>query len=137
MLYEAKVSYKTQNDEGQEVLKKEQYVVEECECFAQVEEKMYEALNYDNFKETDVTDIKRSRIKEIANGCSSDDEKLFMAEVQDIFTTDDGTEKELKYKILFYATNIESAMDFICEYIKQGYNMKLVSLKKTNFITVL
>ena len=137
MLYEAKVSYKTRNDEGQEVLKKEQYVVEECECFAQVEETMYEAFNYDNFKETDVTDIKRSRIKEIANGRSSDDDKLFMAEVQDIFTTDDGTEKELKYKILFYATNIESAMDFICEYIKQGYNMKLVSLKKTNFITVL
>ena len=137
MLYEAKVSYKTRNDEGQEVLKKEQYVVEECECFAQVEEKMYEAFNYDNFKETDVTDIKRSRIKEIANGRSSADERLFMAEVQDIFTTDDGTEKELKYKILFYATNIESAMDFICEYINQGYNMKLVSLKKTNFITVL
>ena len=137
MLYEAKVSYKTRNDEGQEVLKKEQYVVEECEYFAQVEEKMYKAFDYDNFKETDVTDIKRSRIKEIANGRSSADERLFMAEVQDTFTTDEGTEKELKYKILFYATNIESAMDFICEYIKQGYNMKLVSLKKTNFITVL
>lgn len=137
MLYEAKVSYKTLNDEGQEVLKKEQYVVENCECFAQVEEKMYEAFNYDNYKETDVTDIKRSRIREIANGRSSDDEKLFMAEIQDTFTTDDGTEKELKYKILFYAMSIESAMDFICRYIEQGYNMKLVSLKKTNFIAVL
>ena len=137
MLHEVKISYKTLNDDGQEVLRKEQYVVDNCECFAQVEEKMYEAFNYSHYKETDVTDIKRSRIKELANGRGSDNDHLFIAEVQDIFTTDDGTEKELKYKILFYALNIESAMNFICEYIKQGYNMKLVSLKKTNFITVL
>lgn len=137
MLYEAKVSYKTLNDEGQEVLKKEQYVVENCECFAQVEQKMYEAFNYDNYKETDVTDIKRSRIKELANGRGSDNDHLFIAEVQDTFTTDDGTEKELKYKILFFALDIEAAMEFICRYIEQGYDMKLVSLKKTNFLDVL
>ena len=137
MLYETKISYKTLNDDGQEVLRKEQYVVDNCLCFAQVEEKMYEAFNYSHYKETDVTDIKRSRIKEIANGRNSVDERLFMAEVQDTFTGDDGTEKELKYKILFFALNIESAMGFINQYIKQGYDMSLVSLKQTKFIDVL
>lgn len=136
MLYEAKVSYKTLNDEGREVLKKEQYVVENCECFAQVEEKMYEAFNYDNFKETDVTDIKRSRIKELANGRGSDNEKLFMAEVQDTFTTDDGTEKKMKYKIIFFSKDIDTAMSYVTQYIKQGYDMLLVTLKETKFIDV-
>ena len=137
MLYEAKVSYKTMNDEGVEVLKKENYVVDNCECFAQVEEKMYEAFNYDNYKDVDVTDIKRSRIKELANTRGSSEEKLFMAEVQDIFLTDEGQEKPIKYKILFFALNIENALAFINDYMEQGYDMSLVCLKETKFIDVL
>lgn len=136
MLYEAKVSYKTLNDEGKEVLKKEQYVVENCECFAQVEEKMYEAFNYDNYKETDVTDIKRSRIKELANTRELEADKVFMAELQDTFTTDDGVEKKTKYKIVFFSRNIDTAMTYITDYVKQGYDMLLVTLKETKFIDV-
>ena len=136
MLYEAKVSYKTLNDEGKEVLKKEQYVVENCECFAQVEEKMYEAFNYDNYKETDVTDIKRSRIKELTNTRELEADKVFMAELQDTFTTDDGVEKKTKYKIVFFSRNIDTAMTYITDYVKQGYDMLLVTLKETKFIDV-
>lgn len=136
MLYEAKVSYKTRNDEGQEVLKKEQYVVENCECFAQVEEKMYKAFNYDIYKETDVTDIKRSRIKELTNTRDNGYDKVFMAELQDTFTTDDGTEKKMKYKIIFFSKDIDTAMSYVTQYIKQGYDMLLVTLKETKFIDV-
>ena len=137
MLYEAKVSYKTTDEKGAEVLKKEWYVIANAECFAQVEQKMYESFNYSCFKDVDVTDIKRSRIKELANYRNGIDEKLFVAEVQDTFTTDDGVEKELKYKILFFSTNMDDAMTFINEYIKQGYDMTLVSLKETKFKDVL
>ena len=137
MLYEAKVSYKTINDEGVEVLKKEWYVVEKCVVFANVEERIYGVFDYSTIKDVDVTDIKRSRIKELANERGSSEEKLFMAEVQDIFLTDDGQEKPIKYKILFFSLNIENALSFINDYMEQGYDMSLVCLKETKFIDVL
>ena len=137
MLYEAKVSYTTRDDEGREVLKKESYVVENCVLFANVEERLYGVFDYSTIKGFDVTDIKRSRIKELANRREMDEQKLFMAEVQDVFTTDDGQEKPIKYKVLFFAEDIARAMSFINEYITQGYDMTLVSLKETKFKDVL
>lgn len=136
MLQEAKVQYKTRNDNGQEIVKKEWYVVENCERFSDVEEKLF--TEFDTYvNEFDVTDIKRSRIKELANSRDNDDDKLFMAELQDTFTTDEGVEKEIKYKILFFSLNIDTAMSYINQYIKQGYDLTLISLKKTKFIDVL
>lgn len=136
MLYEAKVQYKTRNDNGEEIVKKEWYVVENEERFSDVEHKLIE--EFDTYvNEFDVTDIKRSRIKEIANGRDNADDKLFMAELQDTFMTDDGVEKEIKYKVLFFSLNIDTAMSYINQYIKQGYNMSLISLKKTKFIDTL
>ena len=137
MLYEVKVSYKTRNDKGQEVLKKEWYVVTLCDRFTDVEEEAFSAFDSSVFKEFDVTDIKRSRIKELTNSRDNDDERLFMAELQDTFTTEEGVEKEIKYKILFFSLNIDSAMSYVNNYIEQGYDMTLVSLKKTKFIDVL
>lgn len=136
MLYEVKVSYHTMNEEGTMVNKKEWYVMKYCERFSEVEENMFDAFNYDNFKDFDVTDIKRSRIKELANTKSDDNDKVFMAELQDTFTSDDGLEKKIKYKIIFFSKNIDTAMSYITEYIKQDYNMMLVTLKETKFIDV-
>ena len=136
MLYETKVSYKTRNDDGKDVLKKESYIVCDCVAFAQAEEKTYEAFNYDTFKDVDVTDIKRSRIKEIANVRKENTDKVFMAEIQDVFIDDNGDEKQIKYKIAFFAKDIDKAMSFITQYIKQGYDMLLVTLKETKFIDV-
>lgn len=137
MLYEVKVSYKTRNDKGSETLKKEWYVIDGCDRFCEVEEATFGEFDSSVFREFDVTDIKRSRIKELANQRQSDDEKLFMAELQDTFTTDEGLEKEIKYKILFFSLNIDSAMSYINRYIEQGYDLTLISLKKTKFIDVL
>lgn len=137
MLHEVKVSYKKRGDDGNDVIRKESYVVENCDTFSQVEERLFTEFDYSYIDDFDVTDIKRSRIKEIANQRESADDRLFMAELQDTFITDDGAEKEIKYKILFFSTNIDSAMSYINRYIEQGYDMTLISLKKTKFIDVL
>lgn len=135
MLYEGKISYKKLDDYGKEITVKESFVIEDCETFTEAETALHEEFGY--FSDFDVTDLKRSRIKEIANTRSDDNELLFMAEVKDTFTTDEGVEKEIKYKILFFSVNIDSALSFITEYMEQGYDMSLIGLKRTKFIDVL
>ena len=137
MIYEVKVQYKKIDDDGMEKLFKDAYAVEDFELFAEVEGYMQNFFDIDNIHDFDVTDIKRSRIKEVANAREDENDKVFMAEVKDVFHKDDGTEKDLKYKILFFATDFDAAKVFICEYIKQGYSMALIVLKETKFMDIL
>ena len=135
MIYESTITYKGIDNKGVEKLFKESYVISNAELFAEVENKMQE--EFTAYQELDVVDIKRSKIKEIANGRTSDDENLWMSELLSVFVEDDGTEKEIKNKVLFFATTYDKANAFITQYVKQGYNMEIVSTKKTHFIDVL
>ena len=131
MIYEATISYK--NEKGN--TEKESYVLNDKESWSDVEMTFY--LSFDGYKELDVESIKRSKIKEIANSRESEGDLLWMAEMMDVFHDDEGNEKPLKYKILFFSKTYESANAFITEYSKQGYDMSLVSLKLTKFADVL
>lgn len=131
MIHECQISYISVDEKGGERTVKENYVVDNLGCFSEVEERLLD--EFGGLKALDVTKIKRSNIKEVANSRQGDTDKIWIAELEDIFTMDDGTEKELKYKILFFSKTIDSAMNFISEYSKQGYQMSLVALKKTNF----
>lgn len=131
MIHECQISYISVDENGGERTVKENYVVDNLECFSEVEDRLLD--EFGGLKALDVTKIKRSNIKEVANSRQGDADKIWIAELEDIFTMDDGTEKELKYKILFFSETIDSAMGFISEYSKQGYMMSLVTLKKTNF----
>ena len=101
----------------------------------QVESELHK--EFKGYKDFDVVAIKRSNIKEIANQRTNNDDVIWQAELQDIFHDDEGNEKLLKYKILFFSKTYESANTFITEYAKQGYQMSLVSLKLTKFIDVI
>jgi hypothetical protein len=135
MIYESTITYKGIDNKGVEKLFKESYVISNAELFAEVENKMQE--EFTAYQELDVVDIKRSKIKEIANGRTSDDENLWMSELLSVFIEDDGTEKEIKNKVLFFATTYDKANAFITQYVKQGYNMEIISTKKTHFLDVL
>ena len=135
MIYEAQSTYQTTNDKGVEVTKKENYIVDNQELFAFVENKMFD--EFGGYNNLDVVAIKRSRIKEIANIRTSDDDLIWCAELQDVFHDDDGQEKVSKYKILLFAKTFDSAKAFISEYMKQAYDMSLVSLKLTKFMDVI
>lgn len=135
MIYEATITFTKPDDKGDEKTFKESYILENQNLFTQVESKLYE--EFEGYKDFDVVAIKRSNIKEIANQRTSNDDVVWQAEVQDICHDDEGNEKFLKYKILFFSKTYESANTFITEYAKQGYDMSLVSLKLTKFIDVI
>lgn len=134
MIYEAQVQYYGVNEKGNEVMERENLIVEDLMTFGDVEELLY--LKFQDYKAVDVVSIKRSKVKEIANAKSNLNDLIWMAELQDKFIRDDGKEVEMKYKILFFSETFDTAKSFIGEYSKQGYDMTLVSLKLTNFSDV-
>ena len=130
MRYEATITF-TQ----EEKTIKEQIIVEDCELFAEVEAKLYEKEK--GYEDVDVTAIKRSKIKEIANERTSDDEKIFLATLVDVFLNDDGSEKEMKYTIAFFSKTMDSAHAYISQYASQGYNMSVTKIIESKFVDVL
>ena len=130
MMYEAQISYVSE-----EKAVKEWLVVENEELFKDVEGVLYDTFN--GLGELDVMAIRRSKIKEVANNRQSQDDLLWLAEVRDVFLTDEGNEKEMKYKIIFYAKTFDAAKAFMVEYLTQGYNMELIGLKLSKFSDVL
>ena len=127
MLYEVQISYTTLDDKAV----KEQYLIEAQEFFANAEHEMYKRFSTcDNL---DVTKIKRSNIKEVANQRNQPTDKVWIAQMQDVFVDDDGEEKPIKYKIAFFSDTYDNANAFIIEYAKQGYQMSLISLTLSKF----
>lgn len=131
MLYEVQISYTTLDDKTV----KEQYLIEAQEFFANAEHEMYKRFNAND--NLDVTKIKRSNIKEVANQRNQPTDKVWIAQMQDMFVDDDGEEKPIKYKIAFFSETYESANEFIIKYSEQGYQMSLISLKLSNFNDIL
>ena len=127
MLYEVQISYTTLDDK----VVKEQYLIEAQEFFANAEHEMYKRFNAND--NLDVTKIKRSNIKEVANQRNQPTDKVWIAQMQDVFVDDDGEEKPIKYKVAFFSDTYDNANAFIIEYAKQGYQMSLISLTLSKF----
>ena len=136
MIYESKVSFTKIDKNGNEKVYKEKYIIEDASSFGDAELLTYQTC--DGESNLDVTDIKRSKLKEVANKRENDTNVIWIADVQDTFVDDNGEEKYNVYKIAFYASTFDDANNFITEYLKQGYgDMELVSLKKSNFVDVI
>jgi len=132
MIYEGQVTYTSLESKTA----KENYVIEEAANFTDAEVQLTQHLAA--LQDLDVVALKRSKIKEIANKRTNEKDCLWVAELQDSFVDEDsGETRYITYKVLFYSTTFEMAKRFICEYSKQGYDLELVSLKKTKFIDVL
>lgn len=136
MIYESKVSFTSFDNNGNEKVCKERYIVENAESFGDAEAQTYQTC--DGEDNLDVTDIKRSKLKEIANKRQDEKDVIWFADIQDTFVDDNGEEKYNVYKVAFYSTTFDNAKAFITEYLKQGYDdMELISLKKSNFVDVI
>ena len=133
MIHEVTIAFTVAGKNGEGKTKED--LVDNRNLFAEVEDAMY--VGFDGYKALDVIAVKRSRIKEIINTRQSEDDLIWMAELQDTFVDDDGKEKYIKYKVVLYSKTFDTAKAFISEYIKQGYNLALVSLKLTKFEEVL
>ena len=132
MIYEATITYLTRDKNGNDKEVKNVFIVDNAETFAQVEELMYR--EFQNLTDIDVIAIKRSNINEIINKCSNADEKIWLADIVQMFVDENGVEKEMHYKFAFFSLNTDTAFQYVKEYLKQGYDdMELVGLKKTRF----
>jgi hypothetical protein len=58
----------------------------------------------------------------------------FIATLKDIFLTDDGTEKSIKYKVLLWADSLTEAMARTNVFARQGYDMLVEGLKEVDYI---
>ena len=130
MIHEVQVQF-TQDDKTV----KENVLTEGFDLFAEVEAKLIE--EYSGYEDVDVTAIKRSKIKEIANARTADDDVIFTATLVDVFLNDDGSEKEIKYDLAFFSKNMDTAHAYIKEYVSQGYNLGITKISETKFAGVL
>jgi hypothetical protein len=132
MFYEVKARIEKENSKGE--LKKiaEHYIVDGCEFFGEAEQRIL--MEYSN--ECDVFSVVRSKIIEIINQKELD-KPFFKATVVDIFTDDDGEEKETKNFILVCAKNVTEATKIVEEHLKQGYDSRLEGIVKTKILDLL
>lgn len=134
-MYEIQITFVKVDSKGNDRNVKENLILENAESFADAEQ-----IGYDygsGYTGLDVVAIKRSKIKEIANERTSDDEKIFLATLVDVFLNEDGTEKEMKYTIAFFSKNMATANVYINEYAKQGYNMSITKIVESKYDAVL
>lgn len=134
MIWEFTISYHS-IDNGKEKVKKEKYVFDKCESFGEVEQKAIDL--FDHLSEMEVVAIKQSKVKEIVNYKKYQDEKIFDATLRDVFVDEDGNEKYINYHILLCAKTFDNAKDLVSQYLKQGYDLTLVTLKETSFVEIL
>lgn len=135
MIYETQVQFTTVDAHGNDRVVKQKFVVKDAEMHGEAEDITYEECHAQ--ADIDVIAVKRSKIKEILNARQSDADYIFIADVADVTTDENGEEKELVYKMLFFAINADAAYNYIKSYLAQGYNMTLVGLKKTKFVDVI
>lgn len=134
MIHEVTIAFTVAGKNGEGKTVKEQYLVDNRNLFAEVEDAMY--VGFGGYKDLDVIAVKRSRIKEVANSRTNEEEKMFIATLVGIFLDPEGNEKEIKYQVSFYSQKMSTAWAFIREYVAQGYNMKVSAIKETKFIDV-
>ena len=135
MIHESKIAFTRVDDNGNDKVIKERYLIAEAESFGDAEEQTYDFCEGETG--LDVIDVKRSKIKEILNSRDTGDDKIFVADIADVQHNDDGDEVEIIYKVALFAPNVDAAYNYIKSYLKQGYNMTLVGLKKTKYNEVI
>ena len=134
MIYESKVSF-TKIVKGNDKVMKEKYMVAEAESFGDAETQTYEFC--DGETDLDVIDVKRSKVREIINTRTDENDVIFVADIADTQINEEGEEVELIYKWALFASDFDQAYKRVNDYLKQGYNMQAVGMKKTKFVDVI
>lgn len=139
MIHEVTIAFTVAGKNGEGKTVKEQYLVDNRNLFAEVEDTMY--VGFDGYKDLDVIAVKRSKLKEIVNEKPFNDEscKIYIAQIVDHFVDLETEEtKDIKYSVALFAHDMNEAHKAIEQYIKQGLeDMDLVSIKETNYNNVL
>lgn len=116
---------------GKEKEVKESFLVEGKEMFGEAEA---EVLAY--FNDAEILSVSKTKIVEVLNYPSGEEKmhlRVFKAVLASTFIDDDGEEKETKYPVVLWASNLDDAFIKVKEHIRQGYDdISINSITKTN-----
>jgi hypothetical protein len=134
MLIEVKVRVsKVVNDKTRWVT--QTYVVDR-ELFAQAEYTVTSTLEEEMashlIEDYTIQSLRTSSIREIAE--QFEGEHSFIATLTDIFITDSGVEKKLRYKVLLWANSLTEANTNTQQLARQGYDMHIEGIKEVDYI---
>lgn len=134
MLYEIRVAVDRPGKDGNLKNVKDHFILD-AELHGEAETVGFKLYNDGMFEgeNPDVVSVSRSAIHEIINQ-KEEGKPFFNATVVDIVTDDNGAEKEMKYQLLVCAHDLLAATDIVAEYIRQGYNMRLDSIRRTKIV---
>ena len=139
MFYHVKVQFTSVNESGAKTKEKHEVLVDNCEFFAEAEQKALDEFIYAGVGDVEVTNMKRSNIMGFANSPQGgDDENIYTATIVSIFVEENGKEKETKYHVGVFAKSVNDATSIVQQYMKMGLqDMRLVSVKETKIESVL
>ena len=139
MFYHVKVQFSSLNENGATIKEKHEVLVDNCEFFAEAEQKVLDEFIYAGTGDVEVTNMKRSNIMEFANSHQGgDDENIYTATIVSIFVEESGKEKETKYHVGVFAKSVNDATSIVQQDMKMGLqDMRLVSVKETKIESVL
>lgn len=133
MLVEVKVKVARIID-GKTRKRTETYILNK-EVFAQAEYQVMSSLSEEQSQGTvecsEILSLRQSPIKEIATQFSGN--FTFIATLRDIWLDDDGTEKQLKYKVLLWADDLTNANNYVHQLAREGYNMQIEGIKQVDY----
>ena len=113
----------------------ETFIVNNCELFVDAEHAVLNNLTSDQeqglVEDFEIQSLRISPIKEVCTEYAG--ESSFIATLKDVFLTDDGTEKPMKYKVLLWADSLSEAMARTNVFARQGYDMSVEGLKEVNY----
>lgn len=134
MLIEAKVKVSRIID-GKTRKRTETYLVPDCELFVNAEHQvMHHLAEEQESGLIECSEIQSLRISPIKEVCTQfNGEFAYIATLTDIFHTDDGTEKTLKYKVMLWADGHTDAVHNIQTLVRQGYEMHIEGIKEVDY----
>lgn len=104
----------------------------ECSLFTEAEYTVTELMERnDDVEEYEILSLRISPIKEVASQYQG--EHSFVATLRDTWTSDEGTVKHLRYKVLLWADNLTQANQRTHELAREGYDMLIEGIKQVDY----
>ena len=135
MIYEIQAQFTKIDNKGNDKVIKDKYMVENAETFGDAETQGYEYCKGET--DLEIVAIKRSKVREIINKRNTDDDRVWVADIADVRTNDDGEEVEIVYKVALYAISWDDANAKVKKYLEQGFDMTILAIKKTKVLEVI
>ena len=112
----------------------EKFIVSGAMLFSEVEATML--TEYSN--ECNVIAIKQSKIKDIVNSRTSEDDDIYYATLESFYMSESGEEKSSKNDVALFAKDMTDAKAKLDSYMKQGLSdMAIIKIVQTKFLDVI